>query len=87
MAWLNATTSVSSAITALIGDGVTIRSAGTVQLQAETFNADATSNVTVGAGGGGCPVDGVTVIGHQQPDHHRRGRRRREDRICQPGRR
>ena len=65
-AWLNATTSVSSAITALIGDGVTIRSAGTVQLQAETYNADATSNVTVGAGGGGV-VEGVTVSATSNP--------------------
>ena len=65
-AWLNATTSVSSAIAALIGDGVTIRSAGTVQLQAETYNADATSNVTVGAGGGGV-VEGVTVSATSNP--------------------
>ena len=66
VSWLNATTSVSSAITALIGDGVTISSAGTVQLRAETFNADATSNVTVGGGGGG-EIAGVTVTAISNP--------------------
>ena len=66
VAFLNATSSVGSTVAALIGDGVTISRAGTVQLLADTVNAAATSSVTVGAGGL-VPVDGLSVTATSTP--------------------
>ena len=66
VAWLDATSGLSSTVSAFIGDGVSIGSAGSVLVRAETVNASSTSDVLVG-GGGGITVDGATVTSTSAP--------------------